>query len=227
MKRLWLAGLFLAAFCSPAWAQATPSAAAPATAPAAQPAPATAAPAAPAPAGTAAAPAGQDWMNYNPYSGEESDVKNPNRTQEEIITWSQQRATEVMSFKPAEIDAKLAGLQKEFTQQGWAEYSAYLQSSKLIDMVKQQNYAVTTIVNGDTIIRNSGSLAGNYHWLVELPVMVTFIHTDPISGEQQPVAGGEFRLTLQLGRVPANQGVDGMEIESWKIESKPSTTATP
>ncbi|MDE3087594.1 MAG: hypothetical protein KGJ77_12645, partial [Acidobacteriota bacterium] len=87
MKRNWLAG---AVFClaallnSNAMAQTAPAAAptaASAPAPAAAPVTATpAAPATPAPAGSAAAPPAQgggDWMNYNPYSGEETDLKNP------------------------------------------------------------------------------------------------------------------------------------------------------
>jgi hypothetical protein len=234
MKKIWLAGLGFAALSTAtiALAQTAPvaptpaapaRAPAPATAPAA-PAPAAPAPATPAPAVAAPAPAG-DWTSYsNPYSGEESDVKNPNRTQEEIIDWSRERATDVLSFSPADLDAKLTYTKKGFTAPGWAEYTKYLQDSKLTDMVKTQGYSVTTIVNGDPLILNSGSMAGNYHWLVELPLMVTFLHTSQ-DGAQQAVAGGDFKLLLQLGRVPAKDGIDGMQIESWKMENKPQAAA--
>lgn len=243
MKYFWLAGACGAALMlsAAAFAQTAP---APAAVPAAQPAPAaTPAPApvaavpaqpvapapAPAPAPAAApapAPSGAapgDWANYNPYSGEESDLQNPNRTQDEIINWSQQRATEVLSFSPADLDAKMARTKKDFTPAGLAEYLNYLKTSKLTDMVQGQGYAVTTIVNGDSMILNSGAMAGNYHWLVELPLMVTFLHNGA-DGTQEPVAGGNFKLILQLGRVaPSTGGVDGMAIESWKMENKQST----
>jgi hypothetical protein len=104
------------------------------------------------------------------------------------------------------------------------EYLNYLKDSKLTDMVQGQGYAVTTIVNGDSMILNSGAMAGNYHWLVELPLMVTFLHTGA-DGGQEAVAGGTFKLILQLGRVAPSTGVDGMAIESWKMENK--QTATP
>lgn len=249
MKRLWLAGICLAALTASvaAVAQTAAPAAAPPAAPAAAAAPAatppaqpvapvatTAAPATPAPvaatpapaATPAAPPAGSDWKSYNPYAGEESDLQNPNRTQDEIIAWSQQRATEVLSFAPANLDTKMTGVQKDFTPAGWNEYSSYLKDSKLTDMVRSQNYTVTTIVNGDTMILNSGAMAGNYHWLVELPLMVTFLHSSGVDGEApQAVAGGNFKLILQLGRVAGAQGgVDGMAIESWKMENKAGAT---
>ena len=253
MKRFWLAGICLAALTASAaaFAQTAAPAAAPSVAPA--PVPVTIAPAqpvatppattaavpapvavAPAPAGTAPAPAvaapapakAGDWTNYNPYSGEESDLQNPNRTQDEIIAWSQQRATDLLSFAPADVDSKMAKVQKTFNPQGWTEYSAYLKDSKLTDMVKSQNYSVTTIVNGDIMILNSGAMAGNYHWLVELPLMVTFLHSSGVDGEApQAVAGGNFKLILQLGRMPPAQGgVDGMAIESWKMETQAAGT---
>lgn len=226
MKNLWLAapGLALLCMAGAAYAQTATPAPAPAVAPkpvAAAPAPVAAPAQAPAPAGTVATPApnGADWMSYSPYAGEESDLKNPNRTQEEIIDWSRQRSSDVLSFSPANIDTKLTSMQKNFTQQGWSDYAAYLKDSKLADMVRGQGYAVTTIVNGDTMILNSGSMAGSYHWLVELPLLVTFLHSG-MDGSQQAVAGGDFKLILQVGRVAAKQGVDGMAIESWKMQTK-------
>lgn len=229
MKNLCLAASGLALLCMAGAAYA--QTAAPAPAPAIAPKPAAAAPVAAAPAGTAAAPApaagSPDWLSYNPYSGEESDLKNPNRTQEEIISWSQQRSTEVLSFSPKNIDTKLTASQKVFTQQGWNDYATYLKESKLTDMVRGQGYSVTTIVNGDTMILNSGSMAGSYHWLVELPLMVTFLYTSGVDGEEpKAVAGGDFKLILQLGRVAAKQGIDGMAIESWKMQTK-TPVATP
>ncbi|MEZ0225155.1 MAG: DotI/IcmL family type IV secretion protein [Alphaproteobacteria bacterium] len=237
MKNLWLAASGLALLCTAGAVYA--QTAAPAPAPAAAPAPVATAPAptaAPAPVATAPAtapagmvgtpaPNGADWMAYSPYAGEESDLKNPNRTQEEIISWAQQRSTDVLSFSPTDIDAKLTKTQKTFTQQGWTDYATYLKDSKLAEMVRRDGYAVTTIVNGDTMILNSGSMAGNYHWLVELPLMVTFLHSG-MDGSQQAVAGGEFKLILQLGRVAAKQGIDGMAIESWKMQTK-TPAATP
>ena len=241
MKYLRLAGvcsaalmLSAAAFDQTAPAPApAPAAAAPARPAAPAPAPAATAATTPAPAGTAPAPAGtaapapapaNDWTNYNPYSGEESDLQNPNRTQDEIIAWSQQRATEVLSFAPADLNTKMAATKKDFTAAGLNEYLNYLKDSKLTDMVQGQGYAVTTIVNGDSMILNSGAMAGSYHWLVELPLMVTFLHNG-VDGNQEPVAGGNFKLILQLGRVPASAGgVDGMAIESWKMENKQSAS---
>jgi len=209
MFRIMLAGIAATALlAAAAYAQAP---VAPAAAPA--PAPATA----PAPAPAPAAP-GKSLWDYNPYSGEGDDLKKANRTQDEILSWAEQRVTEVLSFTPETVDAKLGTMKKNFVQQGWAEYAAYLKESDLLDRVRGQGYTVSTILNGDPLILNSGTVGGTYHWLLELPMMVTLLRNDS-EGVPQPMSGGTFRLQLQVGRV-ASQGVDGMAIESWKVHTK-------
>lgn len=159
-----------------------------------------------------------DWMSYkDPYTGEQNDIKNSNRTLDEITVWAQGRATELMSFTPQEFSKKLSDIKRMFVPAGWNEYAAYLQSSKMVEMVRDRQYHVTTIVNGDSMILDSRSVAGAFHWIVQLPLMVTFLHPDS-NGDMAAVAGGEFRLTMSIGRVRAG-GVDGMAVESWKMES--------
>jgi hypothetical protein len=216
MKQLLFAATVLAALSSPAFAQPqpaqAPAAAAPAVAvPAPAPAPAVTAPAKP-------APAAADWMSYkDPYTGEQNDIKTANRTQDEITVWAQSRATDLMSFTPEELSAKIAGIKNLFVPAGWNEYATYLQTSKMIEMVRDKKYTVTTIVNGDSLILDSRAVEGSYHWIVQMPLMVTFLHPDS-EGDMQAVAGGEFRLTMSIGRVQSG-GIDGMAVESWKMEA--------
>jgi hypothetical protein len=177
---------------------------------------------APAPA-PAPAPSGGGDINslfQNPYSGEENDLGNPNRTSEEITSWAQQRAAEVMSFTAENLNDKARSQLKDFNEQGLAEYKKYMTDSRLLEMVRSQQYTVTTIANGDALVLNSGSIGGAYHWIVELPIMVTFHHMDVATNEAKPVAGGEFKLVVDVGRVLPKDGVDGLQIMSWKMEPK-------
>lgn len=226
MKKLLLAALAATALSSPALAQVdqplTPAAPIPQRiAPA--PAPGAAPPAAAAPA---PAPAASDWMSYkDPYSGEQNDIKTANRTQDEITVWAQSRATDLMSFTPEELSAKISNIKSLFVPAGWNEYATYLQTSKMIEMVRDRKYTVTTIVNGDSLILDSRSVSGSYHWIVQLPLMVTFLHPDS-EGDMAAVAGGEFRLTMSIGRVQSG-GIDGMAVESWKMEATQAREAPP
>lgn len=171
----------------------------------------------PAPAAAKPAPAA-DWMSYkDPYTGEQNDIKNSNRTLDEITVWAQGRAAELLSFTPEEFSQKLSSIKTAFVPAGWNEYATYLQTSKMVEMVRDRQYTVTTIVNGDSLILDSRSVAGAFHWIVQMPLMVTFLHPDS-NGDMAAVAGGEFRLTMSIGRVQAG-GIDGMAVESWKMEN--------
>ncbi|MBI1214719.1 MAG: hypothetical protein GC185_02745 [Alphaproteobacteria bacterium] len=159
------------------------------------------------------------WMEYqNPYAATENDLSNPHRTSDEIVTWAQNEITASMSFKSAEFNEKVTSLRTLFTDQGWRDYVTYLKSSQLVDMVRNQHFNVTTIINGDSTIINSGPVAGTYHWLVEAPTITSFTSKDA-DGRPVTVAGGNFKIDMQIGRVPTG-GVDGMAIESWHVEKQ-------
>lgn len=187
-----------------------------------------------------APPASDDWMEYkSPYVGEQNDLSNPHRTIEEVLIWAQQRATEVLSFASSienmrladaakengttfngeEMDAKLRRIKGMFTPTGWREYATYVKQSRLADMVREKDYSVTTIVNGNSMVVDSGTVAGAYHWLVKLPVLVTFIIRDTM-GEPQPAPAAQFELVMQVGRNPDTTDADGIAIESWKMTAR-------
>lgn len=161
-----------------------------------------------------------DWLQYkNPYVATENDIANPNRTANEIVDWAEQRISESLSFTPETLNAQTSKIRGNFTDEGWRQYVTYLRSSQMLNMVQDQHFSVTTIVNGGAIILNSGTVAGAYHWLVEAPIIIGFTSKDD-KGQPVTVAGGTFKIDMQLGRV-AEGGNDGMKIESWAIESAP------
>jgi hypothetical protein len=177
-----------------------------------QPAPAQAAPEA------ETAPAPTDWMTYkNPYVGEENDIGNPHRTPDEIATWAQQAATDVLSFTPADYKDKLNGFKKYFVPQGWQLYTAYLKDSNLLSMVTDQGYSVGTIVDSHPEIVNSGAVDGVYHWIVKAPVTISFFITDA-SGKIKPGAAGKYNLFIDMARVAAG-GQDGVAISNWRVDN--------
>ncbi|MDE1152918.1 MAG: DotI/IcmL/TraM family protein [Micavibrio sp.] len=199
---------------------------APAPAPAGTAAPATTVPAAPAagnaPAATPmAAEPTPDWMNYqNPYAGEQNDLSNPNRTPDEVLLWAGQQAATVMTYTPETFNDSIAAAKKVFSTQGWNEFGAYAHSVDLVSRVRDRQYSVTTIVKGNAAIVDSGPVAGSYHWLVRMPLMVTFLHDDA-DGNQQAVDGGDTDLTMQVGRVQdGTGGPDSMVIEGWRVASR-------
>lgn len=186
------------------------------------------------------APAGNDWMDYrNPYYGELNDLSNPHRTVDEIIVWAQKRATDVMSFMSdreimtledrakannstfagESMNDKLRRIKTIFTQRGWAEYADFMRRNKVDEMVRLKDYSVTTIVNGNSLVIDSGAVGGSYHWMVRMPLMVTFLLMD-MEGRAQASPATEFELVMQLGRSAESTDPDALAIEGWQITPK-------
>ena len=178
---------------------------------------------APAQEGKAADPLQQKsqpaWMEYkNPYVSQHADISNPHRTTEEILVWSQKIVSSALNFEPDDFNARVTDLKKIFVGEGWNEYAGYLRESRLADMVRVDRLHVATIVNGDPMVVNKGPAGGNYHWVVSAPLLVTFMRQDLNTGEKSPVSGGNYRLTMQIGRTTPDAGDEGTVVESWRIE---------
>ncbi len=208
--------------------QAQVPAAAPAAAPAPVAAPPAVTPQAGAPAQNAppsapnvtpmAAEPTPAWMNYeNPYVGEQNDIVNPNRTPDEVVMWAEQQATNALTLTPKDFNDKLTQIKKAFTAQGWLEFATYARTADLPNRIQTRDYSVTTVAKGDGLVIDSGPVAGSFHWLVKLPIMITFLHLDK-QGDMQPVEGGDYDLMMQVGRVAQGTGgPEDMAIEGWRI----------
>lgn len=170
------------------------------------------------------AKADDSWMEYkNPYVNEQGNLATPNRTTDEIIYLGRDLSTDALSFRPEEMDKPEAGqenklekLRQNFSDTAWQEYMQYMRDSRFLDMVFRNRYNASTIADGDIILINSGTIAGAYRWVVQVPLLITF-HQIGRTGEVMPVTSGRFTLTMQLGRVKADEGRDGLIIDSWRM----------
>lgn len=175
----------------------------------------------PPPAATEPVP---DWLKYkDPYGDEQANLTNPHRTNEEIVAWVQGMAAEAMSFDAMAFNEKLVQIKPKFTAQGWNEYAAWMRDSKIAELIRANSYNVSTVMSGDASILNKGAVGGSYHWLIDVPVVISFARKDA-TGKVESIPGGRHRLTMQIGRVkPAPQNDpnapedDGIAIESWKV----------
>ena len=167
-----------------------------------------------------AAPA--DWTQYsNPYLGEQNQLANANRSTDEIITWTRSAVTEALTFTPENFNARATEIRPLFSDAGWNQYVAYLRDRGVIANIREKNFSLSTIVDGDISITGRGAVAGTYRWQIAAPLLMTFHAKNP-SGDIVPTAVGNYRLDLQVGRSAQTQSHDGMVIEGWAISATPS-----
>ena len=183
-----------------------------------------------------------DWLNYpKEDAGELGNLSNPHRTAEEIVAWVQATATDALTFtskaayenltaagaelKYEEVNPKLFRIKEKFTAAGWAKYAAYANQSGMIDKVRNHEYSVSTIMNGNANILDNGAVDNAdgtraYRWRVRAPLMITYLLVSA-TGEQQAVEDGQFEVALELTRGPQKTTEDaGLLIDDWSVVAK-------
>ncbi len=159
------------------------------------------------------------WMQYkSPYTGQEYDISNPHRTSEEIETWSEQAAADVLSFNKGNYMWKMRKFKKYFTDSGWKEYTDYLKTSRIIDMVASDKYSIGAIVDEQPLIINQGDVGGAYNWILRMPVTISFFTKDA-TGTEQTGPSAKFYLFIDVARVANGGGQNGIAISNWRMES--------
>ena len=152
--------------------------------------------------GTAPAPAAEplpDWMKFtDPYGKKQADLSTAHLTDEEIESWTQERVTDALSFDPATISAKATALRTLFTDTGWASYGRLLGQMQVVENVRTNNMALSTIANGKASVVNSSGTGGAFRWQISLPVMQSL---GPQGGAARN--SGNHTLTIVVVRASA------------------------
>ena len=125
-----------------------------------------------------------------------------------LISWSSQAVTDVMTFGFHDYRRRLQESSRYFTRGGWTSFTEALNSSGLIDSVKNNRQVLTAVPISAPIIRSEGVLNGRYQWEIELPIRVNVQF-----GQTSRVLSQTIRLTIV--RVSRLESPSGIGIEQW------------
>ena len=158
------------------------------------------------------------WMEYQtPYVNQDDDISNPHLMMEEITDWAQQRAAEVLSLSPTDYRDKLADFKKYFIEGGWQHYADYIREKKLLSMVTEGGYSSSTIVDNAPEVINHGAVGGVYHWVVKMPITISFFKKDK-NGANVTSATGKNFLYMDISRVEKSGEEGVIAIARWKVQ---------
>lgn len=148
-----------------------------------------------------------------------TDVSVQHLSEQEMSSIVNTMVAECLSFSPADYDRNLPLLKNYFTPEGYQQYLAYLQQSKLGDVVKSQKLQSGAYAERPPLEVNSMAQNGVYKWLYEIPVTVGFVSVNTHSyrtGETRP-QNQRFTLRLQLTRVKDPANPNAVRIEIWQV----------
>jgi hypothetical protein len=149
--------------------------------------------------------------------GEENDIANPHRTSDEMSIWAQETVADIMSFASGDYNGKLAQYRRYFTPEGWELYSNYLRDAKLLNIVSEQGYSIGTIVDSVPEIVNQGTSGGVYHWILKMPITISFFNADNV-GNIKTGASGKYILYIDVMRIPETNSGENIAINNWRVD---------
>ncbi len=135
-------------------------------------------------------------------------LSEPNLSTPALMSWVAQACTEVMTFGFNDYRRRLQEASRNFTRKGWDSFTAALQKSRIIEMVETNQQVVTAAPQGAPILVSEADVGGQYQWVVELPLIVTYQ-----SGAK--TRSDSLLVTVVVVRVPRLESPNGVGIEQW------------
>ena len=163
-----------------------------------------------------------EWLEFESEAEKKLDLSASHRTEQEIEHWAEDAVIEVMTFDFQDYRSRFKSFQPYFAPSGWGEYVDYVDKTALLKRVTDNRYALSTIVQGQTKIVNTGVLEGRHRWLVQVPVMTSFFKQKSNGAlDGRAVEGGQLIVTAQVGRVKEGLDNNGLLVESWAVSIPP------
>jgi intracellular multiplication protein IcmL len=130
-----------------------------------------------------------------------------------LLSWATQTASEVMTFGYHDYERRMDDCAQYLTPHGWETFRNALRMSRVIDSVQALQQVVSAEPSSAPSITWQGAFNGEYRWVVQLPLRVTY-QSGTESRIDNPI------VTLVIKRVPSLESQSGVGIDQW-IETQP------
>lgn len=133
------------------------------------------------------------------------------RTRREMQVWILESVSELLNLSQQNKKDIFRIVRPYFTQDGFAQYEAYLKTDNVLADVEAGKVSLSAIVDETPLALNDGLIGGKYRWLYDVPVIISL---KPLQG---PVQNKKATVRIQLGRTMDENNPDKLVIESWSV----------
>jgi len=135
-------------------------------------------------------------------------LNQPNLSNPALMSWVAQASTEIMTFGFNDFRRRLQESSRFFTRRGWESFSGALQQARILESIEANSQVVTAAPSGAPILRSEGVVSGQYQWVVEIPMVLSYQ-----SGSKK--RADYWVVTLVIVRVPRLESPNGVGIAQW------------
>ncbi len=157
---------------------------------------------------------GKDFENINR-------LENPNRTPQQIVDWGTDVVNQALTIDPATADENQKKLSVYFIPYALEEYKNYLATTGIVGTLNANKMVMQSISSEGGLVTRQGAIAGTYHWLVRIPVMVSFFPKDLKNiNKNTNIQNQRMVVEIQVGRISKETADStGLAIERWRVNS--------
>ncbi|MFR8276686.1 MAG: DotI/IcmL/TraM family protein [Desulfovibrio fairfieldensis] len=112
----------------------------------------------------------------------------PLLTQEGLLTWVSDTITGAMSLNFLEWREKLESIRPHFDDAAYKSFLASLQSSGVLDMIRDKRLSASAVATRAPVIIASGLVGGKATWKIEFPLIVSYESSQGVESTQKLLA---------------------------------------
>jgi intracellular multiplication protein IcmL len=112
----------------------------------------------------------------------------PVLTQQGLLNWVSETITNAVSLDFLEWRDKLSRVRENFEDEAFKSFLASLNSSGVLDMIRDKRLSVSAVVTRAPVIVASGLIGGKATWKVEFPLVVSYESSQGVESTQHLMA---------------------------------------
>ena len=112
----------------------------------------------------------------------------PLLTQDGLLTWASNAITGAMTLNFLEWREKLESIRPHFEDEAFKSFLASLQSSGILDMIRDKRLSASAVATRAPVIIASGLVGGRATWKIEFPLIVSYESSQGVESTQKLLA---------------------------------------
>lgn len=112
----------------------------------------------------------------------------PVLSQQGLLNWVTETISNAVSLDFLEWREKLSNTRENFEEAAYKSFLASLQSSGILNMIKEKRLSVSAVVTRAPVITASGLVGGKATWKIEFPLIVSYESSQGVESTQRLMA---------------------------------------
>lgn len=146
-------------------------------------------------------------------------LNKPHRSSSQVAVWVAPIAAQLLTFDDEDYQNDLKDSEGLFDAGGRKQYLEFLKTSSIEKVLKLNKYYVRSYAKDSPLLLNEGEAGGRYHWLFDVPVMVSYMDRSMKDYKSSDPINQLLVIKVQVGRSANAKDPSGMVIEHWSGKS--------